>query len=177
MGRKSDSLQHVLIKRVLPQVQNNKTGTAYKKHIKKFARWAKSVGYRTPEQITPDVVQDYEQYLEHHPKQYAPTTIHTYLAPVCAAAGVSMDRIRKPKRTSGTITGVESEIRAPRSAATRHRYPASGTRAAYRCGSRPARAQLVHRCPTRQGRKDAGAVHPAQGRGDRQEDLRGSWPG
>ena len=104
MGRKSDSLQHVLIKRVLPQVQNNKTGTAYKKHIKKFARWAKSVGYRTPEQITPDVVQDYEQYLEHHPKQYAPTTIHTYLAPVCAAAGVSMDRIRKPKRTSGTIT-------------------------------------------------------------------------
>ena len=104
MGRKSNSLQHELIKRVLPQVQNNRTGTAYKRHIKTFARWAKERGYKRPEDITKEVVQEYEQTLERSPKAYSPATIHTYLAPICAAAGVSMDQIRKPKRTSGTIT-------------------------------------------------------------------------
>lgn len=44
MGRKSNSLQHELIKRVLPQIENNLTGTAYKKHIKKFASWREKTG-------------------------------------------------------------------------------------------------------------------------------------
>lgn len=104
MGRKTESLQHALIKRVLPKIRNNKTGSSYKKHLKIFARWAKENGYRTPDHITKDVVQEYEQYLESSPKQYSPSTIHTYLAPVCAAAEVPMDQVRKPKRTSGFIT-------------------------------------------------------------------------
>ena len=103
MGRKSPSLQHELILRVLPKIQNNKTGSSYKKHLKNFARWAKSQGYRRPEQITRDVIQEYEQYLEGSPKQYSPATIHTYLTPVCAAADVNMAEIRKPKRTAGSI--------------------------------------------------------------------------
>ena len=104
MGRTSNSLQHELIKRVLPEIENNKTGTAYKKHIKAFAAWAKENGYRKPEQITKDVIQDYEKHLEDSPKQYSAATIHTYLAPVCKAAGVGMEEIRKPKRTAGRIT-------------------------------------------------------------------------
>lgn len=104
MGRKNDSLQHVLIKRVLPQIQNNRTGRAYKKHIKNFARWAKENGYRRPEDITVTVIQEYEHFLEQSPKEYSPATIHTYLAPICAAVGVPMDAIRKPKRTAGSIT-------------------------------------------------------------------------
>ena len=104
MGRKNDSLQHVLIKRILPQIRNNKTGTAYKKHLKRFAKWAKENGYRSPEDITRDVLQEYEQHLEYSPKKYSPATVHTYLAPVCAAAGVPMDQIRKPKRMAGSIT-------------------------------------------------------------------------
>ena len=52
MGRKNPSLQHELIKRVLPQIENNLTGTAYKKHIKKFASWARENGYRKLEDIT-----------------------------------------------------------------------------------------------------------------------------
>ena len=104
MGRKSDSLQHVLIKRVLPQIQNNRTGTSYKQRIKNFSKWAKENGYKRPEDITKEVVQEYEQYLESDSKGYSPATIHTYLAPVCAAAGVPMDQIRKPKRTAGAIT-------------------------------------------------------------------------
>ena len=103
MGRKSPSLQHELILRVLPKIQNNKTGSSYKKHLKNFARWAKSQGYRRPEQITRDVIQEYEQYLEGSPKQYSPATIHTYLTPVCAAADVNMAEIRKPKRSAGSI--------------------------------------------------------------------------
>lgn len=103
MGRKTPSLQHELILKVLPKIQNNKTGSSYKKHLKNFARWAKEQGYRRPEQITKAVVQEYELYLEGSPKQYSPATIHTYLTPVCAAAGVDMAEIRKPKRTSGSI--------------------------------------------------------------------------
>lgn len=103
MGRKSPSLQHELILRVLPKIQNNKTGSSYKKHLKNFARWAKSQGYRRPEQITKEVIQEYEQYLEDSPKQYSPATIHSYLSPVCTAADVNMSEIRKPKRTSGSI--------------------------------------------------------------------------
>ena len=104
MGRTSESLQYILLKRVMPKIKNNKTSTAYKKHIKRFSRWAREQGYRTAEQITEDVVQEYEQHLENDPRQYSPVTIHTYLSPVCAAAGVPMSRIRKPKRTAGSIT-------------------------------------------------------------------------
>ena len=104
MGRKSSSLQHELLLRVMPKIRNNRTGASYKKHIKAFAKWAKSQGYRQPEEITEDVVQGYEQYLETDPRQYSPATIHTYLSPVCAATGVPMKRIRKPKRTAGRIS-------------------------------------------------------------------------
>ena len=103
MSRTSDSLQYTLLKRVMPQIRNNKTSTAYKKHIKNFARWAKDNGYKKPEQITKDTIQEYEQYLEGSPKQYSPATIHSYLTPVCAAADVNMEEIRKPKRTAGSI--------------------------------------------------------------------------
>ena len=101
--RKKDSLQHVLIKRVLPQIRNNKTGASYKRNLKKFAAWAKESGYRQPEQITKEVIQEYEKYLESSPRQYSPATIHTYLTPACAAAEIKMSEIRKPKRTAGSI--------------------------------------------------------------------------
>lgn len=104
MGRKAPSLQHELILRVLPAIKNNRTGTAYKRNIKRFGRWAKEQGYKRAEQITVEVIQKYEQHLELNPKQYSPSTIHAYLAPVCIAAGVRMDEIRKPRRTAGSIT-------------------------------------------------------------------------
>ena len=103
MGRTSDSLQYTLLKRVMSKIKNNRTATSYKKHLKNFAKWAKAQGYRTPEQITKEVIQEYEQYLEESPKQYSPATIHAYLTPACAAADVNMAEIRKPKRTAGTI--------------------------------------------------------------------------
>lgn len=103
MGRTSESLQYILLKRVMPKIKNNRTSTAYKKHIKSFSRWARERGYKRPEQITKEVIQEYEWHLENSPKSYSPATIHSYIAPVCAAAGVPMDQIRKPKRTAGSI--------------------------------------------------------------------------
>ena len=104
MGRNSNSLQHELLRQVLPDIENNKTSTAYKRHIKNFAKWAKGNGYKKPESITVEVIQEYENYLENDPRNYSPSTIHTYIAPVCSAAGVSMDKIRKPKRSARSIT-------------------------------------------------------------------------
>ena len=104
MGRNSNSLQHELLRQVLSDIENNKTSTAYKRHIKNFAKWAKGNGYKKPESITVEVIQEYENYLENDPRNYSPSTIHTYIAPVCLAAGVSMDKIRKPKRSARSIT-------------------------------------------------------------------------
>ena len=104
MGRKSESLQHALLGRAMKEKENNNTETLYKKRIKIFVKWAKEQGCKRPEDITKDVVQKYERALEDAPEGYAPATIHTYLSPVCAAAGVSMREIRKPKRTAGAIT-------------------------------------------------------------------------
>lgn len=104
MGRKKESLQHALITRVLPEIENNKTGRSYKKHLKSFSRWAKAQGYKRPEDITRKVIQEYEESLEADPKHYSAATIHSYLTPVCRAAGVNMALIRKPRRTAGTIT-------------------------------------------------------------------------
>ena len=67
MGRNSNSLQHELLRRVLPDIENNKTSAAYKRHIKNFAKWAKSNGYKKPESITVEVIQEYENYLENNP--------------------------------------------------------------------------------------------------------------
>lgn len=104
MGRKKESLQHALIMRILPEIDNNTTGRSYKKHIKSFSRWAKKRGYTRPEDITREVIQEYEEHLESDPKHYSAATIHSYLTPVCRAAGVNMALIRKPRRTAGTIT-------------------------------------------------------------------------
>ena len=85
MGRKSESLQHALLGRAMKEKENNRTETQYKKRIKIFVKWAKEQGCKRPEDITKDVVQEYERALEDAPEGYAPATIHTYLSPVCAA--------------------------------------------------------------------------------------------
>ena len=109
MGRKSESLQHALLGRAMKEKENNNTETLYKKRIKIFVKWAKEQGCKRPEDITKDVVQAYEQALETAPEGYAPATIHTYLSPVCAAVGINMREIRKPKRTALRNRGLSRE--------------------------------------------------------------------
>ena len=103
MGRKTESLQYSLIRQA-EYKKNNRTSKATKSNIKKFAKWAKDNGYKMPDQIDEDVIQEYEQALEQHPKKYQPATIHTYLAPICGAVGLPMEQISKPRRTAGNIT-------------------------------------------------------------------------
>lgn len=103
MGRKTESLQHALIRHA-EERKNNKTSESYKKSVRRFVKWAKENGYRKLEQITKDVIQDYEKSLEQHPKRYQPATIHTFLAPVCDAVEVPMEQIEKPRRSAGNIT-------------------------------------------------------------------------
>ena len=106
MPRKRESLKYALNKRAFQNTKNSKnnnTETTYKRSINQFVEWAKKRGYKTADEVTKETIQEYEEFLEGHPKSYQPSTIHTFLTPICVATGVSMDEIRKPKRTAGKI--------------------------------------------------------------------------
>ena len=106
MPRKTESLKYALNKRAFQNTKNSKnnnTETTYKRSINQFVEWAKERGYKTEDEVTKETIQEYEEFLEGHPKSYQPSTIHTFLTPICVATGVSMDEIRKPKRTAGKI--------------------------------------------------------------------------
>ena len=49
------------------------------------------------------MIQLYQLDLTDDPKQYSVATIHTYLAPICKAVDINMNRIRKDKRSSDKI--------------------------------------------------------------------------
>lgn len=106
MPRKRESLKYALNKRAFQNTKNSKnnnTETSYKRSINQFVEWAKKRGYKTADEVTKETIQEYEEFLEGHPKSYQPSTIHTFLTPICVATGVSMGEIRKPKRTAGKI--------------------------------------------------------------------------
>ena len=106
MPRKRESLKYALNKRAFQNTKNSKnnnTETTYKRSINQFVEWAKKRGYKTADEVTKETIQEYEEFLEGHPKSYQPSTIHTFLTPICVATGVSMHEIRKPKRTAGKI--------------------------------------------------------------------------
>ena len=106
MPRKRESLKYALNKRAFQNTKNSKnnnTETSYKRSINQFVEWAKKRGYKTADEVTKETIQEYEEFLEGHPKSYQPSTIHTFLTPICVATGVSMHEIRKPKRTAGKI--------------------------------------------------------------------------
>ena len=106
MPRKRESLKYALNKRAFQNTKNSKnnnTETSYKRSINQFVEWAKKRGYKTVNEVTKETIQEYEEFLEGHPKSYQPSTIHTFLTPICVATGVSMHEIRKPKRTAGRI--------------------------------------------------------------------------
>ena len=106
MPRKRESLKYALNKRAFHNTKNSKnnnTETTYKRSINQFVEWAKKRGCKTADEVTKEIIQEYEKFMEGHPKSYKPSTINTFLTPICVATGVSMDEIRKPKRTAGKI--------------------------------------------------------------------------
>lgn len=79
-----------------------KTQKNYKKSLHYAADYFKASGIRNANQIDTAAIQSYSDYL--CGKGYAPSTIHAYLAPVCKAVGISMDRITKPIRYVSEFT-------------------------------------------------------------------------
>ena len=73
-----------------------KTQSNYKKWLHYAADYFKSNGIRNAEQIDAAAIQRYSDHL--CDKGYAASTVHAYLAPLCKACGVSMDKIAKPIR-------------------------------------------------------------------------------
>lgn len=103
MPRKRNSLKHDIFVVATKDVTNNTSRTSYKRSATRFAKWAKENNIKRISEITEDVLQAYHDDLKNDPKQYSPATIHTYLAPICKASGVNLNRIRKQKRTSDKI--------------------------------------------------------------------------
>ena len=80
---------------------------AYKKHILRFCDWAKELGIKREHDIEKNgytnvtLIQKYADELV--ASGLRPTSVHTYLAPVCKGLGVGMHEIRKPSRNSADI--------------------------------------------------------------------------
>ena len=90
MPRKRESLKYALNKRAFQNTKNSKnnnTETTYKRSINQFVEWAKERGYKTEDEVTKETIQEYEEFLEGHPKSYQPSTIHTFLTPIRSIDG------------------------------------------------------------------------------------------
>ncbi|MBM7152934.1 hypothetical protein NOL14_01625 [Streptococcus suis] len=103
MPRKRNSLKHDIFVAATKDVTNNTSRTSYKRSATRFAKWAKENNIKKISDISEEILQAYHDDLKNDPKQYTPATIHTYLAPICKAAGINLSRIRKQKRTSDKI--------------------------------------------------------------------------
>lgn len=99
MPRKKNSLKHDIFVNATKNVTNNTSRTSYKRSATRFAKWAKVNGIKKISDITEEVLQAYHDDLKNDPKGYTAATIHTYLAPICKAAGINLNRIRKQKNT------------------------------------------------------------------------------
>ena len=107
-------LKYDMKQAALRDLTDDETIKCYKKNIDRFCEWAKSAYHiRLQRDIakhsdvdTPQkLVQKYEKYLENdYPKKLSPSSIHTYLAPVCKAFGIDMAAIQKPRRNALSIT-------------------------------------------------------------------------
>lgn len=93
---------------IITELPNNKTKKQYTKHIDLFCTWAADQGMKRRSQLIrlygtmTAAVQSYADYLIG--KGYTASTIHSYLAGVCRATGISLSEIEKPKRTTSENT-------------------------------------------------------------------------
>ena len=89
------------------KLTNNKTIGPYKHHIGVFADWAAGLGIKRTADIQKQgyapvtLIQKYTDELVK--KGLKPTSVHTYLAPVCKGLGIGMEQINKPQRLSKDI--------------------------------------------------------------------------
>lgn len=117
MAKREGSIQYTIRDKAMDGITDDHTRTAYTRSIKNFAEWSRSEGINKVSKIEKygkvEFVQKYERYLETITK--SPSSIHSYLAPVCKGLSINMGEIDKPKRTAANITkgrdGVEKGAR------------------------------------------------------------------
>ena len=87
---------------------HNNTRNQYLKNLKRFIKYCREFFDCKTFDKCKLHIQDYSDYLLK--KQLSASTIHTYLAPVCIASGINMNKINKPIRhTSEYIRGRTNE--------------------------------------------------------------------
>ncbi len=99
-----ESLKYFLKKQALKGITNHTTLDQYQKNIDRFAKWAKESNHirlATDVNDPQALVEEYVEMLVQSGKQ--PDTVHSYLAPVTKGFGMSLDKIRKPKRRASSI--------------------------------------------------------------------------
>lgn len=96
-------IKYVLKKESLKNVTSNRTVKTYKRGLDKFIDWLEEKDIKYVEDIKDrrELIQEYQDALIQ--ECYSPSTIHTYLAPICKGFNVSMKLINKPKRTAGHL--------------------------------------------------------------------------
>lgn len=107
---KEESLKYALSKGndAIKGMRNQKTAKQYQRNIDKFVKWAAGQGIKRLSQLIAQygdyqtAIQAWADHLAAQGK--AASTIHTYLAGVCKATGVSIDAINKPKRITSENT-------------------------------------------------------------------------
>lgn len=105
-----ETLKYTLKKNALARITNTVTVVQYKRHIDRFATWAKET-HRI--RLASDVLdscalaQEYADYL--CSSGYTPDTIHSYMAPVVKGLGLSLSDVQKPKRTASAIKKTRQE--------------------------------------------------------------------
>ena len=80
--------------------QTIERGQAIKEQLLASQSGLKNTTLGKKSDITEEAIQLYQLDLNDDPKQYSVATIHTYLAPICKAVDINMNRIRKDKRSS-----------------------------------------------------------------------------
>lgn len=112
------SLKYDLLHDVISRDMPNATQKTYKRGISDFCDWAKTMGLNSRKmdsmasESLRDTIQHYERYLAD--KYESPNTIHTRLAPICKAFGISMEQIDKPQRSAATISRGRDATRGQR---------------------------------------------------------------
>lgn len=94
----------------IPSVMQRKDGSPvsfqtmsdYHKKLKYASDYFQKKGVRRIAEIDIKMLQEYADHLELEGK--SPSTIHNYLAPLCKVFFVSMQQIRKPRRTTSEYT-------------------------------------------------------------------------
>ena len=106
-----ETLKYTMKSHALKGITNAGTIKQYKTHLERFAIWAKETHrIRRASDVVDScaLVQEYADCLSS--SGYAPDTIHSYLAPVVKGLGLSLDEVRKPKRTASVIKKTRQEM-------------------------------------------------------------------